>query len=335
LYLLTLFHINNIVQYLKSVKLIFFKYQFLGFMELRHLRYFVAVAEEEHMTRAAEKLGIHQPPLSQQIQMLEQELGVQLFIREARRIQLSPAGKLFLSDARVILANVDQAVQRIQRFDLGEEGNIRLGFTSSSSMHQITPELVRTFREAYPLISVEIEEGAAHDLLHSLEQERIDIAFTRSSINPYPGIASLELLKEDLVVAIPMHHPLSKVPNETLHLRDLKNENFIFYQQVGGSGIKENLIEACGRAGFEPKSAQIVYRLIGAIHVVASGLGIAIVPKSMHAIQPESVLYKTFHPDSVITVPLSIAYRENSSKQTVQRFLKLANAFIKDWQTKQ
>ena len=151
-------------------------------MELRHLRYFVAVAEEEHMTRAAERLGIQQPPLSHQIQMLEKELGVQLFIRESRRIHLSPAGKLFLSDARSILANVDQSVQRVQRFDLGEEGSIRLGFTSSASMHQITPELVRAFREAYPLISVEIEEGAAHDLIHTLEQEGIDIAFSRSSL---------------------------------------------------------------------------------------------------------------------------------------------------------
>jgi DNA-binding transcriptional LysR family regulator len=301
-------------------------------MELRHLRYFVAVAEEEHMTRASERLGIQQPPLSHQIQMLEKELGVQLFIRESRRIQLSPAGKLFLSDARSILANVDQAVQRIQRFDLGDEGSIRLGFTSSASMHQITPELVRAFREEYPLISVEIEEGAAHDLIHTLEQEGIDIAFSRSSLKPYPGIASIELLKEDMVIAIPMNHHLSRVPNDVLRLIDLKDENFIFYQQVNGSGIKESLIEECAKVGFEPKSAQIVYRIIGAIHIVASGLGISIVPRSMQAIQPDSVIYKTFHPDSALTVPLSIAYRENSSKQTVKRFLKLADGFMKNWQ---
>ena len=148
-------------------------------MELRHLRYFVAVAEEEHMTRAAAKLGIQQPPLSHQIQLLEKELGVQLFFRQSRRIQLSPAGKIFLGDARAILASVDQATQRIQRFDMGEEGSIRLGFTSSASMHQMTPDLVRVFRETYPLITVEIEEGAAHDLINALEQERIDIAFSR------------------------------------------------------------------------------------------------------------------------------------------------------------
>jgi len=302
-------------------------------MELRHLRYFVAVAQEEHMTRAAAKLGIQQPPLSHQIAQLEKELGVQLFFRQSRRIQLTPAGKVFLGDARAILASVDQATQRIQRFDMGEEGSIRLGFTSSASMHQMTPDLVRVFRETYPLITVEIEEGAAHDLINALEQERIDIAFSRSSVKPYPGIASMELLKEDMVIAVPINHPLTKLPNETIRLKDLCDENFIFYQQVNGSGIKESLIEECAKVGFEPRSAQIVYRIIGALHLVASGLGIAIVPKSMQAIQPDSIVYKTFEPDSVITVPLSIAYRDNSSKLTVKRFLALSSEFTSKWLT--
>lgn len=303
-------------------------------MELRHLRYFVAVAQEEHMTRAAAQLGIQQPPLTQQIQMLEKELGVQLFLRESRRIYLSPAGRVFLKDAQAILASVEQAIHRVQRFELGEEGNIRLGFTSSASMHQMTPDLVRTFRQTYPLISLDIEEGAAHDLIHAVAQEKIDIAFSRSSVKPYPGIASIELLKEDMVIAIPMNHALSTIPNGILSLKDLRDENFIFYQQVNGSGIKELLIHECAKQGFEPKSAQVVYRIMGALHIVASGLGIAIVPKSMQAIQPESVIYKTFHPNSVLTVPLSLAYRENSSKIAVQRFLVLAHEFTKNWSSK-
>jgi DNA-binding transcriptional LysR family regulator len=302
-------------------------------MELRHLRYFVAVAQEEHMTRAASKLGIQQPPLSHQIQLLEKELGVQLFFRESRRIQLSPAGKVFLGDARAILASVDQAIQRIKLFDMGEEGSIRLGFTSSASMHQMTPDLVRIFRERYPLITVEIEEGAAHDLINALEQERIDIAFSRSSVKPYPTIASIELLKEDMVIAIPVNHPLTQVPNDTIRLKDLRYENFIFYHQVNGSGIKEFLIEECAKVGFEPKSAQIVYRIIGALNLVASGLGIAIVPKSMQAIQPNSIVYKTFEPNSIITVPLSIAYRNYSSKLAVKKFLTLSSEYTSQWLT--
>ncbi len=300
-------------------------------MELRHLRYFVVVAQEEHMTRAAIKLGIQQPPLTQQIQALEKELGVELFLRKSRRIQLSPAGKIFLTDALAILASVEESVQRVRRFELGEEGNLRLGFTSSASMHQMTPDLVRAFRETYPLIKLDIEEGAAHDLMNALDQEKIDIAFSRSSVKHYPGIESIELLKEDMVIAMPINHALSQTPNEVLRLKDLQHENFIFYQQVNGSGIKESLINECAKAGFEPKSAQVVYRIIGALHIVASGLGIAIVPKSMQAIQPVSVIYKTFHPNSVLTVPLSLAYRENTSKLAVKRFLTLAHEFTKDW----
>jgi DNA-binding transcriptional LysR family regulator len=214
---------------------------------------------------------------------------------------------------------------------MGEEGSIRLGFTSSASMHQMTPDLVRIFRERYPLITVEIEEGAAHDLINALEQERIDIAFSRSSVKPYPTIASIELLKEDMVIAIPVNHPLTQVPNDTIRLKDLRYENFIFYHQVNGSGIKEFLIEECAKVGFEPKSAQIVYRIIGALNLVASGLGIAIVPKSMQAIQPNSIVYKTFASDSVITVPLSIAYRNHSSKLAVKKFLTLSSEYTSQW----
>jgi DNA-binding transcriptional LysR family regulator len=303
-------------------------------MELRHLRYFIAVAQEEHMTRAAKSLGISQPPLSQQIQALEKELGVELFVRRSRRIELSAAGKIFLGDAREILGQMDQAIKRVQKFEKGEEGHLRLGFTSSASMHHITPDLVRSFREKYPLITLGIEEGAAHDLINGLEQERIDIAFSRSSVKPYPGIASVELLREDMVIAMPINHPFSKIPNNTLQLKDLKDENFIFYQQANGSGIKANLMEECRAAGFEPKSAEIVYRIIGAIHLVASGLGIAIVPKSMETIQPNSVMYKTFAKGSELTVPLSIAYRENLNKLTVQRFLNLSKEFMKEWPKK-
>ena len=256
---------------------------------------------------------------------------MKLFLRESRRIRLSPAGRVFLTDAQAILASAEQAVLRVQRFELGEEGNLRLGFTSSASMHQMTPDLVRTFRHTYPLIQLDIEEGAAHDLMNALAQEKIDVAFSRSSVKPYPGIASVELLKEDMVIAIPMNHPLSSIPNGVLSLKDLRNENFIFYQQVNGSGIKESLINECAKVGFEPKSAQVVYRIMGALHIVASGLGIAIVPKSMKAIQPDSVVYKTFHPNSVLTVPLSLAYRENSSKLAVKRFLTLAHDFTNDW----
>lgn len=300
-------------------------------MELRHLRYFVAVAEEEHITRAAVKLGMQQPPLTHQIQLLEKELGVQLFYRQSRRIQLSPAGKLFLADARAILNNVEQSVLRVQRFEMGEEGSIRLGFTSSAYMHKITPNLVRTFREKFPLIAIEINEGSSHDLITAIEQEVIDIAFSRSSVSNYLGIHSVPLLNEDLILALPKNHPLCNALDDTLSLSDLANEDFVFYQQITGSGIKETLIEACTNVGFSPKTVRVVYRILGALHVVASGFGIAIVPKSLQTFQNDSIVYKTFHPASVLKVPLSLVYRENTSKLMVKKFLQHAHAYAQEF----
>ena len=171
-------------------------------MELRHLRYFVAVAEEEHMTRAAARLSIQQPPLSQQIKALEQELGVILFTRLGKRIALNAAGKLFLSEAREILNRVDEAQQRVRRFDLGEEGRMRVGYTSSASLHELTPAIIRAFRATHPLMSLEIEEGAAHDLLCALEEERIDAAFVRSSVDQYATLECITLDREKMVVAM-------------------------------------------------------------------------------------------------------------------------------------
>jgi DNA-binding transcriptional LysR family regulator len=155
-------------------------------MELRHLRYFVTVAEEEHITRAAMRLGMKQPPLSQQIRQLEDEIGVSLFDRHPKRIALNAAGKIFLSDARRILAAAEDAIDRVRKFDLGQEGTILIGMTSSASVHPICIEIVREFRAAQPLVSIQIEEGANHDLLVMLEEERLDFAFVRSGVDRYP-----------------------------------------------------------------------------------------------------------------------------------------------------
>ncbi len=293
-------------------------------MELRHLRYFVAVAEEEHMTRAAARLSIQQPPLSQQIKALEQELGVILFTRLGKRIALNAAGKLFLSEAREILNRVDEAQQRVRRFDLGEEGRMRVGYTSSASLHELTPAIIRAFRATHPLMSLEIEEGAAHDLLCALEEERIDAAFVRSPVTHYATLESIELIQERMVAALPMQHPLAVRAGESLRLSELRDEPFILYRQVNGSGIKERLVELCRAAGFEPRAVQEVHRMIAALQLVAAGLGISVVPQSLASIQPKSVVYRAFEPPA--TVPLNLAYRRHADAQAVKRFVSLSRA---------
>lgn len=293
-------------------------------MELRHLRYFVAVAEEEHITRAAARLSIQQPPLSLQIKALEDELGVLLFARIGKRIYLNAAGKLFLSDAREILGRVDQAQSRVRRFDLGHEGRMRVGYTSSASLHELTPGIIRAFRAAHPLVSIEIQEGATHDLLCALEEERIDAAFVRSPVRQYATLECLTLNHENMVVALPIDHPMACAANRGLRLSELKNEAFILYRQINGSGIKDMFLEVCQAAGFKPRVVEEVHRMIAAIQLVAAGLGISVVPQSLGTIQPGSVVYKTFEPVSAVTVPLNLAYRRNVDAQAIKRFVSLS-----------
>lgn len=295
-------------------------------MELRHLRYFVAVAEEEHMTRAAARLFMQQPPLSLQIKALERELGVALFNRVGKRIQLNAAGKFFLSDARDILAKSDAAVKRIKRFDLGEEGRMRVGYTSSSALHELTPEIISVFRKSHPLISLEIEEGPAHDLLCALEEERIDAAFVRSPVTHYPTLECIGLKEEEMVVAVPIQHPLAARLNDGLDLAELRNELFILYGQVHGSGITDMLTQRCREQGFEPQAAQEVPRVMAAIQLVAAGFGICIVPQSLGMIQPKNVAYLRFKSKHTVTVPLNLAYRRNVDAQAIKRFLGLSKS---------
>ncbi|WP_051516592.1 LysR family transcriptional regulator [Herbaspirillum sp. RV1423] len=294
-------------------------------MELRHLRYFVAVAEEEHVTRAASRLGIQQPPLSQQIQALEDELGVKLFARSARTVRLNATGKFFLSEARKILAMSEQAIERVRRFDLGEEGRLRIGFTSSSSMHDATPSLIRAFRAAYPLIVVEIDEGATHDLLCELEQEHLDIAFIRSEVTRYPTLASKCFQEEQMVVALPSDHPLTADKRETLTLLDLRDEPFILYRQINGSGIANIVLDACSHAGFSPRVVGQPSRLMSALHLVATGLGISVMPKSMAQFQNAAVTYKLLDSTGNLRVPLNIAYRKSADALPLMRFLELVD----------
>jgi DNA-binding transcriptional LysR family regulator len=292
-------------------------------MELRHLRYFVAVAEEEHITRAAARLCIQQPPLSHQISMLEQELGVKLFTRASRSIRLNAAGKVFLSDARRILASVNDAVRRVQQFNKGKEGNVRVGFTSSASMHPRTQAIIQRFRARYPLVSMQIEEGANHDLLYMIEQERLDFAFVRTDAKRYSTLDCTCLLHESMMLAIPKSHHLAAEHKTPLPFSSLRDEPVVFYRQVNGSGIGAMLTEACHAAGFEPRIVEETPRIISTLQMVAAGFGCAVVPQSLRLFRNPSVIYRDFVSGSAFTVPLNLAYRRQIDAETLRRFLAI------------
>jgi DNA-binding transcriptional LysR family regulator len=228
-------------------------------MELRQLRYFVAVAEEGHITRAAERLGIQQPPLSRQIKAIEHELDVQLFRRKARGVELTDAGRAFLDDAREILADLDQTFESTRRTARGEQGRICVGITPSASFHPLLPHAIRSFREAFPLVSLTLEQYVSKELINRLREEQMDVAFIRTSFADPEELIITPLLDEPMVVVLPDGHALTGGrAAAAISLKQLANEAFILGEP--GTGTYEATIAACRASGFSPQVAQRVPR---------------------------------------------------------------------------
>jgi DNA-binding transcriptional LysR family regulator len=298
-------------------------------MELRHLRYFVAVAEEGHITRAAERLGIQQPPLSQQIRALEAELNVQLFRRKPRGVELTQAGEALFAEAQAILRQIEHAVTATRRTARGEAGRIGLGFTSSASFHPFVPQAIRDYRETHPLVALSLEESGTGELVEALLAERLDAAFVRSPIStsasgPAEGIAVHSVLEEAMVAALPAGHALAAGPAaRKLALAALAAETFILYRRPLGPGLYDAIIAACQRAGYSPNIGQEAPRMLATLSLVAAGLGVTLVPQSMRRLRVHGVVYQPLDGDAGLVAPLNLAYRRTESSAAAQRFIAL------------
>ncbi len=290
-------------------------------MELRHLRYFVAVAHEGHITRAAEKLHIAQPPLSQQIKALETEIGAALFVRHPRGVSLTDAGRSFLTDAEAMLADAEHAKTRARRTARGEIGRIAVGFTTSAPFHPLVARAIREFRERRPDVSFVLEESSSGDMVSGLRDERLDVAFIRSGLVDPAGIAVHALLQEDMVAAFPAGHRLAKRPR--VALKDLAAETFILYRRPDGRGLYDVIISACSEAGFSPHVGQEAPRIVSTLNLVAAGLGITIVPASLSRLPLEGVAYRPLRGRPSIKVPLSLACRRDERSAATLAFIDL------------
>ncbi|WP_075796028.1 LysR family transcriptional regulator [Massilia putida] len=298
-------------------------------MELRHLRYFVVVAEEGHFTRVAERLGMQQPPLSQQIRALEQMLGFDLFRRHPKGAALTAGGEAFLQEARTILENVDAAVARAGRAHSGSVGSLSVGFTSSAAAHPFIPQVMRAYREAWPEVMLEFREGNAAELTEALVKEQLDVAFLRRPVNMPDELAFECLLEEELLLVLPVGHPTlprkSGRRRPAVPLSALCDERFILVRRSGAPGMYANLVEACVQAGFVPNIAIEVERMLTNISLVAAGAGVSAVPASMQGFHSENVVYCSIKDaPATLAAPLTLAFREAVQQPTLMHFIDLA-----------
>ncbi|WP_315834576.1 LysR family transcriptional regulator [Bradyrhizobium prioriisuperbiae] len=292
-------------------------------MELRHLRYFVVVAEEEHITRAAERLGMQQPPLSQRIRALERELDVQLFRRKARGVELTGAGRVFLENARATLAQYDRTLESTQRAARGEQGRLCIGVLPTAPFHPFVPSVIRTFRANFPLVSLTLDECLRVEAIEGLRSERMDIAFLRSHLSGSQDLVANPLLEEPMVVALPKGHALARRRGEALPLKDLADETFIVYARQLGPAFYEMTMAACLQAGFSPHLGQEAPRITSALSLVAAGLGISIVPASMQRMAMDGIVYRGLKGTPQLKAALSLASRRGDPSVVVRNFLNL------------
>lgn len=291
-------------------------------MELRHLRYFLAVAEELNFTRAAQRLHIAQPPLTQQIKALEAEMGVTLIDRSAYRIELTEAGRVFAAEVARILGEVRNAVLVAKRAARSAAGQVRVGFTASASFNPLVTRTFLTFRSHYPAIDVSLEESQSTELGMALREGRIDVAFVRPPLTA-DGIEVQSLEEEEMVVAVARGHRLAR--RKRINLRELEPETFILYPRTVRPGLADTVIAACEQAGFVPRVEQYAPQLSSTINLVATSLGISIVPRSMQALQPQAVTYLPII-GRPLTALLGIAHRTGESSASVMEFVATARA---------
>jgi LysR family transcriptional regulator, benzoate and cis,cis-muconate-responsive activator of ben and cat genes len=292
-------------------------------MELRHLRYFVAVADELHFGRAAARLHISQPPLSQQIQQLETELGFELFVRTSRRVRLTDAGRAFRDEARAILERVGEATAAARRVAEGEAGALAVGFVASAT-YALLPRLYRRFRERHPDVALTLSELSTAEQVEALRAGQIQVGLARAPVGD-DALAIEPLAEEPLIVALPTRHPLAS--SRTVALRALAREPFVLFPRQPRPGWIDVVQGACAAAGFRPAVAQEALELSTAVTLVAAGIGVTLVPASAQALRLAGVAYRPLRAPAPTTRLLAL-HRADEPRPVVARFLAVAREVI-------
>lgn len=288
-------------------------------MDLRHLRYFVAVAEEENIGRAAARLHISQPPLTRQIQQLEEELGVTLFTRTPRGMTLTQAGELFLDEARNIRALVEQATERTQRAGQGKLGRIDVAIFGSAILDAI-PKLLLAFRNRHPDVKVVLHTMTKAEQIEALRQRRISVGFNRM-LAPLEDLETRQVTTEKLLLAVRADHPLARL--ESIPFAELQHHPLVLFPTGARPSFIDKVIGLCSERGFQPKISQEVGDAVTGVALVAGGFGVCLVPESATTLQFPGVVYArlsdtppNFHVD------LSCLYRKGDASPILAAFLQ-------------
>lgn len=294
-------------------------------MELRHLRYFIVLAEELNFSRAAERLQIAQPPLSQQIRALENELGLQLFDRTTRPLQLTPAGQVFLEKAHQVFTQVEQAKVLAKRASRGEIGQLRVGINTSIA-NSILPDILRTFCDRFPEVEVVLHEQASYQQLQKLCDRNIDVGFVNlhhlQQIDEKDDTLSfVSILQEPFMIVLPESHPLAQ--QTQVSLKALANELFILPPAHLPSGLYYQIVSLCQHVGFSPKVRQEATWMSTVLSLVAGGVGISLLPANAQNLQRTGVVFRLIQEQSPI-FQIAMVWRRNDSSIILHNFLEVA-----------
>ena len=285
-------------------------------IELRHLRYFLVVAEELHFSRAAERLHIAQPPLSQMIHRLEHELGVTLFHRTKRHVALTEAGVIFCEEAKRTLTQAEYAIHSVRRANKGELGRLVVGFIGSAA-YSVLPPIVRRFREQYPDVNLTLQELSTVQQIRALHDASLQVGLLRP-FKPDLQLKCKVVLRESLVIALPEHHRLSQ--HGKIAMRLLADEPFIVFPRSLAPELYDQVISLCQRARFTPRIVQEAMQLPTVVSLVAAGIGVAVIPASLQNIGRTGVRYRTIR-ETTPKAELAVAWRPERLSPLAQSFL--------------
>jgi len=287
---------------------------------LRHIRYFLAVAEERHFTRAAQRLGIAQPPLSAQIKALEDLLGTRLFHRVPQGAVLTEAGIAFRRAVEPIAGLLDQAVHAAQRAGRGETGALRIGYTGSAKFHSAVPNSIRQFRRRWPDVALTLVEQNSIDLACALETDAIDVAFLRLPSIDSSDVVLDTVVDEGMLLVLPTSHALAQLPKTALPLTAIQQEPLILTTPQAGRTLFNVAVETCRAAGFEPILGQPAPQIGSILALVAAEFGVSIVPASMRHMALDGIAYREID-GADASVRLALAHRRGDTGLVMRNFL--------------